>query len=96
MFASASFLSRSAMAAKCVISSSRYEIKKGNFAAIYNSCLKKEKLVECGNKAVRGVSHTVQCSLELGLQISKQQAIFQRPFFGHFKLSSKHKESVLQ
>ena len=40
MFASASFLSRSAIAAKCVISSSRYEIEKGNFAAIYNSCLK--------------------------------------------------------
>lgn len=28
MFASASFLSRSAIAAKCVTSSSRYEIKK--------------------------------------------------------------------
>ena len=63
---------------------------------IYNPRPKKEKLVECGNKAVRGVSHTVQCSLELGLQISKQQAIFQRLFFGHFKLSSKHKESVLR
>lgn len=83
MFASASFLSRSAIAAKCVTSSSRYEIKKGNFAAIYNSCLKQEKLVECGNKAVRGVSYTVQCSLELGIpckfdfKYQNKQAMFQ-------------------
>ena len=84
MFASASLLSRSAIAAKCVISSSRYEIKKGNFAAIYNSCLKKEKLVECGNKAVRGVSHTVQCSLELGLQISKQTSYISKTILWTF------------
>lgn len=47
MFASGSFLSVSAIAAKCVISSSRYE-RRENFAAIYNSCLKKEKLVNAG------------------------------------------------
>ena len=50
---------------------------------IYNPRLKKEKLVECGNKAVRGVSHTVQCSLELGIpckfdfKYQNKQAIFQ-------------------
>lgn len=50
---------------------------------IYDPCLKKEKLVECGNKAVQGVSHTVQCSLELGIpskfdfKYQNKQAIFQ-------------------
>ena len=50
---------------------------------IYNPCLKKEKLVECGNIRQCEEFHTVQCSLELGIpckfdfKYQNKQAIFQ-------------------